>query len=174
MNESGNILSYEAVTADSIPTIDLYMDQLTSYLDSVFEKYKVSTDEKILTKTMINNYVKAKLIEKPTKKKYSKEQIMQLIMIYSLKNVMSINEVSDIFKLNSDNCEFEKSICIKEMYNMFIDIQEKVLNESKSEEEQNESINKVETILRLIIKADINKRLAQKMLLDINIADKEK
>lgn len=86
------------IKEDDIPTISLYMDQVTLYLDKILSPFKVRKTDKILTKTMINNYVKAGVIAKPEKKKYGLAQLMDLIMVYRLKNVLSLEEVKRLFK----------------------------------------------------------------------------
>lgn len=73
-----------------IPKIDLYMDQVTTFMDQALTPYKRSSDGKVLTKTMINNYTKAKVLPPPVKKKYGRMHIMLLIMIFHLKTVLSI------------------------------------------------------------------------------------
>ena len=86
-----------------IPNIDLYMDQVTTLMDS---KLKNSTrnpeEDKILTKTMINNYAKNNLLPPPVKKKYSKEHVLILIFIYYYKGVMSINDIQTILQPITD------------------------------------------------------------------------
>ena len=79
-----------------VPNIDLYMDQVTTFMDEHLSDVKRYEDDKILTKTMINNYTKNDLLPPPVKKKYSKEHIYVLTFIYYLKNILSI---SDILKL---------------------------------------------------------------------------
>ena len=54
---------------DKIPEIDLYMDQVTSFMEEHLRKAKRSPQDKALTKTMINNYAKNKLLPPPVKKK---------------------------------------------------------------------------------------------------------
>ena len=87
------------VDLDDIPNIDLYMDQVTTFMD---EKLQSTTrnpgEDKILTKTMINNYAKNDLLPPPVKKKYSKEHVMILIMIYYFKGVLSFNDIQEILK----------------------------------------------------------------------------
>ena len=87
------------VDLDDIPNIDLYMDQVTTFMD---EKLQSTTrnpgEDKILTKTMINNYAKNDLLPPPVKKKYSKEHMMILIMIYYFKGVLSFNDIQEILK----------------------------------------------------------------------------
>lgn len=79
-----------------IPDIDLYMDQVTTLLNGKFDAFKRNDDDKLLTKTMINNYAKFKLLPPPEKKKYSKDHIIVLIMIYFFKNVLSINDIGTL------------------------------------------------------------------------------
>ena len=81
---------------DDIPNIDLYMDQVTTYLNDKFANTKRHEDDKLMTKTMINNYVKSRLLPSPEKKKYTKDHMMVLIMIYFFKNIISINDVNKL------------------------------------------------------------------------------
>lgn len=87
------------IKADELPNIGLYMDQVTSFLE---ERLKNSTrnpgEDKVLTKTMINNYAKNKLIPPPDKKKYNKDHMYLLIVIYYFKNILSINDIDSILK----------------------------------------------------------------------------
>ena len=70
------------ISPDEIPNIDLYMDQMTTFMDEHLKYTRRSEDDKMLTKTMINNYTKNNLLPPPNKKKYSKEHILLLIFIY--------------------------------------------------------------------------------------------
>ena len=81
-----------------IPKIDLYMDQVTTFMDQALTPYKRSSDGKVLTKTMINNYTKAKVLPPPVKKKYGRMHIMLLIMIFHLKTVLSIKDIATLFQ----------------------------------------------------------------------------
>ncbi len=78
------------------PNIDLYMDQVTTFMNTHLSDSKVKADDKILTKTMINNYAKNNLLPPPVKKKYSKEHMIVLIFIYYFKNILSISEIQDM------------------------------------------------------------------------------
>jgi len=84
------------VKPEDLPNIDLYMDQVTTYMDSQLAASKRYEDDKILTKTMINNYAKNNLLPPPVKKKYSKEHILTLIFIYYFKNILTINDIQEI------------------------------------------------------------------------------
>ena len=82
------------IKPEDIPNIDLYMDQVTSFMDSRLKNTARFQDkDKILTKTMINNYAKNDLLPPPVKKKYNKEHVLLLIFIYYFKNVLSINDI---------------------------------------------------------------------------------
>ena len=90
--------SIEYINPESIPSIDLYMDQITSFMDGQLEMSKRHEDDKLLTKTMINNYTKNDLLPPPVKKKYSKEHLLCLIFIYYLKNILSISDIHSILE----------------------------------------------------------------------------
>ena len=70
------------VKADEIPDIDLYMDQVTTFMDSHLKDMRRHPGDKVLTKTMINNYAKNNLLPPPVKKKYSKDHMLMLVFIY--------------------------------------------------------------------------------------------
>ena len=72
------------IDPETIPNIDLYMDQVTTFMDSNLQDSKRRSQDKILTKTMINNYAKNNLLPPPIRKKYSKDHILMLIFIYYL------------------------------------------------------------------------------------------
>ena len=84
------------VKPEDVPNIDLYMDQVTTFMDSQLAASKRHDDDKILTKTMINNYAKNNLLPPPEKKKYTKEHVLVLIFIYYLKSILSISDIQGI------------------------------------------------------------------------------
>jgi Domain of unknown function (DUF1836). len=90
LNKLSNL---DYIKTEDIPNIALYMDQVTTFMDSRLENSKRYPEDKILTKTMINNYAKNQLLPSPDKKKYSKDHLILLIMIYYLKNILSINDI---------------------------------------------------------------------------------
>lgn len=84
------------IRPDEIPNIDLYMDQVTSFMDDHLQTSRRYEKDKILTKTMINNYAKNKLLPPPVKKRYSKEHMMILIFIYYMKGILSLDDIKAI------------------------------------------------------------------------------
>ncbi len=89
----------EYINPSDIPNIDLYMDQVTTFMDSRLRAgVRNPGEDKILTKTMINNYAKNDLLPPPVKKKYSKEHVLLLIFIYYYKGIMSINDIQTLLR----------------------------------------------------------------------------
>ena len=85
------------ISPEDIPNIDLYMDQITTFMDShLHSTARNPGEDKILTKTMINNYAKNDLLPPPVKKKYSKEHVLLLIFIYYYKGILSINDIQTL------------------------------------------------------------------------------
>ena len=90
------------IRPEEFPNIDLYMDQVTTFMSEHFTNEKSGPDDKILTKTMINNYAKDNLLPPPVKKKYSKDHMLTLIFIYYFKNLMSISDIQTILNPLTD------------------------------------------------------------------------
>lgn len=84
------------IRPEDIPNIDLYMDQVTTFMEQNLSHGRRLPDDKILTKTMINNYTKNRLLPPPEKKKYSREHILTLIFVYYLKDFLSISDIAAI------------------------------------------------------------------------------
>lgn len=85
-----------------IPNIELYMDQVTTFMDARLSSTKRYEEDKILTKTMINNYAKNNLLPPPNKKKYSREHILVLTFIYYFKNILAIKDIETLLKPLTD------------------------------------------------------------------------
>ena len=113
---------------NELPNVDLYLDQVVTFINSTLNSFILSnvsnsskTENQILTKTMINNYVKNKLIEPPKKKKYSKVQLAKLFVICILKQVYSMNDIKDLINIALQHSD------IKIAYNSFCDQFEEAL-----------------------------------------------
>ena len=118
------------VKSVDIPSIDLYMDQITTFMDEQLAACKRHDSDKILTKTMINNYAKNNLLPPPEKKKYSKEHVLTLIFIYYFKNILSISDIQSIL-----NPLTEKYFGNKDGFNM-LDVYNEVFTLEKDESEK--------------------------------------
>ena len=98
-----HISGMDYIKPEDLPNIDLYMDQVTTFMEDQLASTKRHDDDKILTKTMINNYAKNDLLPPPEKKKYSKEHVLTLIFIYYLKNILSISDIQSILNPITEN-----------------------------------------------------------------------
>ena len=90
------INSLDYIEPDAIPDLPLYMDQVTTFMDRELMSCKRYPDDKLLTKTMINNYTKNDLLPPPDKKKYSRDHLYLLTFIYYLKSFLSIGDIRKI------------------------------------------------------------------------------
>ena len=86
------------VKPEEVPQVELYAEQVTTFMDRYLSGYKRSEDDKTLTKTMINNYTKNDLLPPPSKKRYNADHIILLIIIYYMKNVISIGDIKSLFE----------------------------------------------------------------------------
>ena len=125
-NITGSLTDLDSISPNAVPNIDLYMDQITSFMDDELAGCKRYPHEKILTKTMINNYTKNKLIPPPKKKKYSKEHLLLLIFVYYMKDFLSINDIRKI--LNPLSTRFfsnEEGVTLSEVYDTIFSLEKK-------------------------------------------------
>ena len=90
------------IKPNELPNIDLYMDQVTTFMDKHLESSKRYSEDKLLTKTMINNYTKNNLLPSPEKKKYTKDHMYLLIYIYYMKNLLTISDIKSILEPITD------------------------------------------------------------------------
>lgn len=122
-----NIIEKESqkssLVSKDIPDLDLYMDQIMTLFETHLANNKKNEEDKLLTKTMINNYSKAKVITPVKGKKYTKEQILQMLIIYQLKNNLSIQEIKELL-----TPIYESDTNLSLLYDHFIDIKQ-VMNQ---------------------------------------------
>lgn len=113
---------YNKINLEDIPEIDLYMDQVIQLFESKLSSNKRTEEDKVLTKTMINNYAKAKLLMSIKNKKYSKEHLVLMSLIYDLKGSLSINDI----KLTLDNIvkKFEagEDYKLRQLYTTYLEV----------------------------------------------------
>ena len=105
---------------DRFPDIELYMDQVVTFLDRQLHNHRRNDEDRIITASMINNYTKDHVIPRAESKKYSRDHIALLLVICSLKKVLSMPDLTDLlqdFKVNESN-EIER------FYARFREVQE--------------------------------------------------
>lgn len=115
----------DGIHPEDVPNIDLYMDQVTTFMDAHLESSKRYQEDKILTKTMINNYAKNHLLPPPVKKKYSREHVLILIFIYYFKNILSIKDIETVLKpLTGKYFSGESSMDLASIYREICEIEQ--------------------------------------------------
>lgn len=98
----GEIGRFKPVQWEQIPDLGLYMDQVITFITRVYEPLYGDTTKSYLSAPMINNYVKNKLIPRPTGKKYSRLQIALLVMIVALKRVCMMEDIREMLRVESE------------------------------------------------------------------------
>lgn len=112
------------IRPEEIPNIDLYMDQVTTFMDEHLKFSKRYPEDKLLTKTMINNYTKNNLLPSPNKKKYAKEHMLLLVFIYYFKSFLSISDIQSILNpLTEKYFTNEADISMEDLYKEIFDIE---------------------------------------------------
>lgn len=88
--------SLHHVHAGSLPSLDLYMDQVTGFMEEHLASMKRHPEDKALTKTMINNYAKNKILPPPVGKRYNKNHMLILLLIYYYKSMLSLSDIRTV------------------------------------------------------------------------------
>lgn len=148
------------INLEDIPELDLYMDQVIQLFENKLSVLKRKEDDKVLTKTMINNYAKAKLLMSIKNKKYSKEHLILMSLIYDLKGALSINDI----KLTLDNIvgkyENNEEYDLRSLYKTYLEMNSNDIKEFKDD------LNvKEEKLKGLLDKNNINGDFEEKFLL---------
>ena len=131
------------IRPEDIPNIDLYMDQVTTFMEEHLKKTRRHPGDKILTKTMINNYAKNDLLPPPTKKKYSREHMLVLIFIYYFKNLLSITDIQALLKpLTEKYFKNDKDFGMEEVYKEVFSLEKGELEKLQKDMEENYAVSK--------------------------------
>ena len=147
---------------EELPNIDLYLDQVVTLMEEYLGS--VSKEEKIITKTMINNYVKHGILKSPENKKYNKEHLAKIIVICILKQIYSINDIGKLIELALDTAQINIS------YNRFATELEKAINLIFNKIETEDDYEMTEE--RYILK-NVTKSLACKLYVEKNFLNKQ-
>ncbi|WP_411169357.1 DUF1836 domain-containing protein [Clostridium sp. MB05] len=109
------------LTLEEIPEIDLYMDQVTQLFDNKFNDSKRTEEDKALTKTMVNNYAKGKLLMSVKNKKYSKEHLILMSLIYNLKGALSISDIKSSLNKIVTSLENKEAYQLRDLYKLYLE-----------------------------------------------------
>lgn len=184
----------DTISLDEMPNIDLYMDQLTTFMNERLKKTTRHPEtDKILTKTMINNYAKNDLLPPPEKKKYSKDHLILLIFIYYLKNILSISDIQTLidplkkrFHMSGNEMNLSKiyetvyQLQSEELEPVIEDLKmkhvraEKTFDEQGLSEEEKKRMQMFSFIVQLSYDVYVKKLLIEKMLDNITEAEEKK
>ena len=146
---------------EDLPEIELYSDQVLKYLEDYLEPFNTDKSENIITKTMINNYVKQGVIKPPIKKKYNKSHLAYLFVICLLKQVYSIGDVKVLIRLALGVVSIEVS------YNKFCDtLEESIKNVFSDTPPESEEIGKARQLLKCATYSYANKLYVEKTFLN--------
>lgn len=164
------------ITIQDIPDLDLYMDQLITLFEKHLAPTKRRPEDKLLTKTMINNYTKNKILISAQKKKYTVDHVLLMLLIYQLKQVTSMEDIKTLFGFlkNGETVDHEK---LQFVYQKFLDSQAGQLGavkddarriaENAKEKTADSDMESTDSMLMclLLFQQSLNyKRLAEKLL----------
>lgn len=154
-----NLALDKNIKLEEIPEIDLYMDQVIQLFENKYNEAKRYEDDKVLTKTMINNYAKGKLLMPIENKKYSKEHLILMSFIYNLKGSLSLSDIKSSLDPIIKGYEENKDYPLRQIYMDY-------LEQSKDDLEvfKKDVINKV-TAINEKVKEDDEKAFEERFLL---------
>ena len=172
-----------AIKEDDIPEIDLYMDQVIQLFDAKYGSTIRNDEDKVLTKTMINNYAKGKLFVPIKNKKYSKQHIMLINLIYHLKGALSINDVKETLSPFKEKMS-SRDFTLNDFYDNFISLQQnnklvfkeeiQVLDKETKKIEGEEELQKLLLISSLANMSNLYRRAAELLVDELIPKEKEK
>lgn len=173
----------EDINLSDIPKLDLYMDQVITLFEVGLNKTKRNEDDKLLTKTMINNYTKGKILMPAKNKKYSRDHIIMMILIYNLKQSLAITDIKTLLNQMVENAkEKPENLNLDKLYKIFLQVKniesetfndeiqkdlDLILDELSDLNENRDYYKNLLTALMLINKSNMYKRLAENIIDDL-------
>lgn len=118
---------------EALPSVALYMDQVIQLFENTYKDTLRNDSEKVLTKTMINNYAKGKLLFPIENKKYTDEHLMLISLIYQLKGVLSINDIKQSLDEINEKVIHEDEFSLVELYQTYLSLVEENIKEFTQE-----------------------------------------
>lgn len=167
------------ISLEDIPNIDLYMDQVIQLFENKYRETKRNDSDKILTKTMINNYAKGKVFFPIQNKKYSKDHLLIISMIFQLKGALSINDIKTTLQGINDHI-VKDNINLEAFYNSYLQLFEENLESfkrdvstqtlavqeevSKLDDKDRQYLEQVLLISTLVSTSNLYRRVAEKLI----------
>lgn len=167
------------ITLEDIPNVDLYVDQVVQLFENTYADTTRTDDEKVLTKTMINNYAKGKLFIPIKNKKYSKEHMILISLIYQLKGALSINDIKSSLEHINESLLNDDSFELNTLYKDYLtltennvesfkqDINNRVSEVSEISSLEDSKLEKFLLLNSLVNMSNMYRRLAEKLVDDL-------
>ena len=170
------------ISLEEFPDMEIYMDQAETFINKELSVYKKNEKDKVITKTMIGNYVKHNMLPRPSNKKYSRDHLILLTLIYYLKGTFQMDEIEKLMKplIDNYNSEFDDKINLMNIYDGILAVQEterdtmaqktrEMIENIKyhlkeAELSDDDMLELFMLIVNLSMKADAQKFLAQQLL----------
>ena len=185
-------ISKGKIQTDDFPDMEIYMDQAETFLNRELDIYKKGQKDKVITKTMIGNYVKHDMLPRPVNKRYSKDHLILLALIFYLKGTFQMEEIEKILRplIDNYNSKFDDKIDLAAIYDGILEVQaaeqenlsksvERMIEESKYRLREtalsdDDMLELFMLIVNLSLKADAQKFLAHKLFQEYILKPKQK
>ncbi|MGV3075645.1 DUF1836 domain-containing protein [Clostridium baratii] len=175
------------IKLEEIPEIDLYMDQVIQLFENKYNEAKRYEDDKVLTKTMINNYAKGKLLMPIENKKYSKEHLILMSFIYNLKGSLSLSDIKSSLHTIIKGYEENKDYPLRQIYMDYLeqskddlevfkkDVMDKVteINEKVKEDDEKTFEERFLLLCSMINMSNMYRKMGEKIIDEFFIKDKK-
>ncbi len=167
------------ITLEDIPNVDLYVDQVVQLFENTYADTTRTDDEKVLTKTMINNYAKGKLFIPIKNKKYSKEHMILISLIYQQKGALSINDIKSSLEHINESLLSDDSFELNTLYKDYLtltennvesfkqDVNNRVSEVSEISSLEDPKLEKFLLLNSLVNMSNMYRRLAEKLVDDL-------
>ena len=167
------------ITLEDIPNVDLYVDQVVQLFENTYADTTRTDDEKVLTKTMINNYAKGKLFIPIKNKKYSKEHMILISLIYQLKGALSINDIKSSLEHINESLLSDDSFELNTLYKDYLtltennvesfkqDVNNRVSEVSEISSLEDPKLEKFLLLNSLVNMSNMYRRLSEKLVDDL-------
>lgn len=155
-----SIAEFETVPWNELPQLELYMDQVITLINRGLEPLLADSDRAV-TPSMINNYVKAEVLPRPTKKRYDREHLTLLSLICMLKSELSLQEIRDLLGILTMHYNTE------DLYSGLSDLQVRYLKEAAARVGDPDALSDAERCrlaTELALEANAKRLLASKLI----------
>lgn len=144
------IANFHCPRFDELPTVALYKEQVIIYIEEILGSISFAYNQKILTPTMINNYVKQKVVYPPKDKKYNNKHIAYLIVVCVLKQILTIQEICQLINKQIEICKVEDA------YNLFCEeLENAMVSVFKTRDFSKQSNNKKVGLENILLKSAV-------------------